>query len=151
VLTARICSKLCAVQCLIAFVIFICVVLLNRLQRRRLMLCCGMGIHLRGNGDGHAMSRHTNQRRARDAVEMLARIATAVTTYLCADETFDRPAPSRLVSNTWDHRDVAKGQRRRRDPFFLIVALGGLARPPVSIIIRPVRRQNVVPTHWVRK
>jgi len=87
-----------------------------------------------------------------DAIqEMLARVTLAVTNYLCADENFDRSTLVYLLSNAWDHGDVVKGQQHRFDPFFLTAVLGGLALPAVSIIIRPVRRQNVVPTHWVRK
>jgi hypothetical protein len=83
--------------------------------------------------------------------EMLARIAIAVTIYLCADENFDRSAPFHPLSNARGHGGVVKGQLRRLDQIFLMPVLGGLASLPVSIIIRPVRRQNVVPTHWVRK
>ena len=111
------------------------------------------------------MSCHTNLRCARgsggcschgmevhDVIqEMFARIAMAVTIYLYANENFDRSAPLCLLSNAWSHGGVVKGQLRRLDVNFLMAALGGLASLPVSIIIRPVRRQNVVPTHWVRK
>jgi hypothetical protein len=83
--------------------------------------------------------------------EMLACIAIAMTAYLYTDENFDRSAPSYLLSNAWDHGGVVKGQLRRLDPNIFMAVLGGLAFPAVSIIIRPVRRQNVVPTHWVRK
>jgi len=87
-----------------------------------------------------------------DAIqEMLARVTLAVTNYLCADENFDRSALVYLLSNARDHGGVVKGQQRRLDPNFFMVVLGGLAFRAVSIIIRPVRRQNVVPTHWVRK
>jgi hypothetical protein len=74
-----------------------------------------------------------------------------VTIYLCVDENFDRSAPVYLLSNARDHGGVVKGQQHRLDPIFFMVVLGGLAFQAVSIIIRPVRRQNVVPTHWVRK
>lgn len=108
---------------------------------------------------------HTNLRRARGSggcschgmdagdviLEMLARIAIAVTIYLCADENFNKSAPLHVFFNARDHGGVVKGQLRRLDQIFLMAALGGLASLPVSIIIRPVRRQNVVPTHWVRK
>lgn len=83
--------------------------------------------------------------------EMLAGIAIAVTTYLYTDGNFHRSAPLCLLFNAWGQGGVVKEQLRRRDPNFFMVVLGGLAFPTVSIIIRPVRRQNFVPTHWVRK
>ena len=87
-----------------------------------------------------------------DAIqEMLARAALAVTTYLCADENFDRSTSVYLLSNVRDDGGVVKGQQHWLVRFFFMLVLGGLAFSAVSIIIRPVRRQNVVPTHWVRK
>jgi hypothetical protein len=69
-------------------------------------------------------------------------------THLCTDENFDKAA---LLFSAGHHGGVVKEQRRRRDSNFLTKRLGELAHPPVSIIIRPVRRQNCMPTHWVRK
>ena len=51
----------------------------------------------------------------------------------------------------WGHDGVAKEQRRRHGLNFFMTLLGGFASRPVSITIRPVRRQKVVPTHWVRE
>jgi hypothetical protein len=86
-----------------------------------------------------------------DAVirEIYTYLPIAMTNYLRPEENFDKSAP--MLFNVRYHGSVAKKQRRRPDPKFLMMALGGLASLPVSIIIRPVRRQNVVPTHWVRK
>jgi hypothetical protein len=55
------------------------------------------------------------------------------------------------VVSLWGDGGVVKGQRRRPGSFFLMTLLGGFASLPVSLNIRPVRRQNVVPTHWVRE
>jgi hypothetical protein len=68
--------------------------------------------------------------------------------HLYNDENCDGAAP---FFNTRNHDGVAKEQRCRSVSNFLTKRLGELARLPVSIIIRPVRRQNCVPTHWVRK
>jgi hypothetical protein len=79
---------------------------------------------------------------------MYVRIAIVVLTCPCVRENFDMSAP---LFDVWNQSGVVKGQRRRRDPFFFQTGLGELACLPVSIIIRPVRRQNCVPTHWARK
>jgi hypothetical protein len=55
------------------------------------------------------------------------------------------------MASLWGHGGVVKGQRRRLDAIFFMTLLGGFAFLPVLLIIRPVRRQNVVPTHWVRE
>jgi hypothetical protein len=83
--------------------------------------------------------------------KIYAWIAIAVTICLRNEENFDGMAPVHPFFNVWGHDGVAKGQRCGLDVIFLTVVLGGLASLLVSIIIRPVRRQNVVPTHWVRK
>jgi hypothetical protein len=76
---------------------------------------------------------HVHSMQANSAFpEMIARITTAVASFR-------------------SHGGVAKGQRRRLVSFFLMPPLGGFASLSVSLNIRPVRRQNVVPTHWVRE
>jgi len=55
------------------------------------------------------------------------------------------------MASLWGHDGVAKEQRRRHGSNFFMTLLGGFASLPVSINIRPVRRQKVVPTHWVRE
>jgi hypothetical protein len=147
-------------------IIFMCVRRHNRLQPRRLMLCQGHGERLPGKGARagaqcpaisicaarwvRRMFIQWHGSRCCDA-KKYACIAITAATYLRTKENFDRTAPTYPLFKPWDHGGVVKGQRCGLDPNFLMVVLGDLASLLVSITIRPVRRQNVVPTHWVRK